>query len=76
MARQDDDFQNMQNDPKNWKWGLYVNPEDSRILVPKRIPAMGLTLNFGNPKTGLFLLLCAVVITLTHTLVRLWQGSV
>jgi len=38
-------------DPKNWRarWiGIYVAPRDSRVWVPKRIPAMGWTLNFAH----------------------------
>ena len=32
-----------------WKWGCYYNPNDSRIIVPKRIASMGFTINIGNP---------------------------
>ncbi len=40
----------MWNDPDNWKWGVfYFNPQDKRVFVLKRLPGMGLTLNFGNP---------------------------
>lgn len=39
-------------DPNNWKWGLfYYNPEDKRVLPPKRIPWMGWTINFAYPKS-------------------------
>jgi len=35
-----------------WKWGMfYYNPYDPRIMVPKRIPWMGWTLNFAQPGT-------------------------
>ena len=37
-------------DPKYWKWGLfYFNKNDKRIFPPKRIKAMGWTINFANP---------------------------
>lgn len=37
-------------DPKNWKLGIfYYNPDDKRILPPKRIEWMGWTVNFANP---------------------------
>jgi uncharacterized membrane protein len=33
-----------------WKWGVfYFNPNDSRIIVPKRIEWLGWTLNFAQP---------------------------
>lgn len=38
------------NDPSNWIWGMfYHNRNDKRLFVPKRIPMMGMTLNFANP---------------------------
>lgn len=43
------------NDPKNWKWRMfYYNKEDSRLMVDKRNPNLGSTLNFANPKAYLF----------------------
>lgn len=46
------------NDPKNWKWGVfYYNKEDKRIFPPKRIPWMGWTINFANPKSILAFLI-------------------
>lgn len=45
------------NDPKNWKFfGIYYNPNDPRIVVPKAIPWMGVTLNFANPKSYLVII--------------------
>lgn len=39
-------------DPNNWFWGIfYYNKEDKRIFPPKRIPWMGLTINFANRKS-------------------------
>ncbi|AEG61240.1 DUF5808 domain-containing protein [Desulforamulus ruminis] len=32
-----------------WKWGFYYNPNDPRIIVPKRIANMGWTINIGRP---------------------------
>ena len=38
------------NNPDNWKFGIfYYNPGDKRLFLPKRNPALGYTLNFGNP---------------------------
>lgn len=37
-------------DPRNYKLGVfYFNKEDKRIFPPKRIKAMGWTVNFANP---------------------------
>lgn len=55
-----------------WRWGgiLYVNPEDSRLFVPKRV-GLGWTLNFGRPVSWLVLagLLLPVVLVLLPLLV-------
>lgn len=46
-----------QNEPSNWKWNIfYFNSNDKRVLVPKRIPILGWTLNFANPYSGLILI--------------------
>ena len=40
----------MNNTNENYKWGLfYFNKNDSRIVVPKRNPMMGFSLNFAHP---------------------------
>ena len=53
-------------DPKNWKMGLfYYNQEDKRLLSPKRIAWMGLTVNFANTKSVLLfssLLILAIIV--------------
>jgi len=37
-------------DDNNWKLGVfYFNKADKRLLVPKKIPVLGWTLNFANP---------------------------
>jgi uncharacterized membrane protein len=42
--------------PKYWKWRMfYCNKEDDRILVDKRNPNLGTTLNFAHRKSYLFL---------------------
>lgn len=65
-------LENWSKDPKNWKWGiLYYNPEDNRIIVPKKIQWMGVTFNFANKKTfffliGMFLFFGLVVFTISY----------
>jgi uncharacterized membrane protein len=42
-------------DPNNWVYGFfYYNPEDKRILPPKRTLWMGWTVNFANRNSVLF----------------------
>ena len=33
-----------------------MNRNDNRLIVPKRIPAMGWTLNFSNPLAYVFII--------------------
>jgi uncharacterized membrane protein len=33
-----------------WKLGFYLNPQDSALIVPKRNPNFGTTINIGHPK--------------------------
>jgi len=42
--------------PANWGRLTYSSRADSRMFVPKRIPLLGWTLNFGNPKSKYVLL--------------------
>jgi uncharacterized membrane protein len=44
-----DNFNRVERNPEFYKWGLfYYNPNDTRIIVPKRAQWMGWTLNFAN----------------------------
>ena len=39
-------------DPDNWFLGMfYFNPRDPRLMPPKRIAALGWTVNFANPRS-------------------------
>jgi uncharacterized membrane protein len=50
-------------DPSNWVWGMfYCNKADKRLLPPKKIPAMGWTVNFANRNSVLLLVTFLVVI--------------
>lgn len=50
---QDDINEAEWRNPANWSWrdtlGLYASKRDTRLLVPKANPAMGITVNFGHP---------------------------
>ena len=51
------------HDPNNWKWGVfYYNKADKRILPPKRIPALGWTVNFANKKSILFFIILLLLL--------------
>ena len=51
------DLDRMRNDPNNYKWGIfYFNPQDPRIIVSKRNPGMGFTLNFASPYSYLLIM--------------------
>jgi len=57
-----------ESEPSYWKWGvLYFNPNDPRIIVPKRIEWLGWTLNFAQPASiiitgGIFALIIIILI--------------
>jgi len=43
------DFGQKEKNPEHYKWGIfYFNPDDTRIILPKRNQWMGWTLNFAN----------------------------
>jgi len=45
------------DDPSNWKLGIfYCNKLDKRVFPPKRIQAMGWTVNFAHPYSYLTML--------------------
>lgn len=57
------------DNPANWKAGLfYYNPQDPRILPPKRIAWAGWTINFANPLSiiGVIVLLVFVFMLLGY----------
>jgi uncharacterized membrane protein len=52
--------------PEFYRWGVfYYNPNDDRVLVPKRLKTMGWTLNFARPTVYYFILMVAIVIWMT-----------
>lgn len=36
--------------PANWSSWVYFSKNDPRLRVPKRIPALGWTINLGHPR--------------------------
>ena len=53
----------MLNTDDNYKWGIfYFNPDDQRIIVPKREPGLGWTLNFARFYTWFILFVIILII--------------
>lgn len=51
------------HDPKHWKWGIfYVNAKDSRLIVPKKMEALGWTLNFAHYQVWIGLAVILLII--------------
>lgn len=50
-------------DPDNWRLGIfYFNRRDKRIFPPKKIKALGWTVNFANPISVLSIILIVVLV--------------
>lgn len=60
-------------DPENYKLGVfYFNKDDKRIFPPKRVKAMGWTVNFANPKSiGLFVALIIILFLIGNNIAQL-----
>ena len=57
------DIARFHSDPAHWKLGVfYFCRADPRILVPKRIPGLGWTLNFARPMAVPFFLFVIALI--------------
>lgn len=55
--------------PRFYKWGVfYYNPDDDRVLVPKKAKTMGWTFNFAKQKVYHFLFIVGIVIWLANSL--------
>lgn len=44
-----------------WRYGMYLNPEDSRLMIPDRI-GMNITINLGKPLGKIFLALLPILL--------------
>jgi len=68
--QQQNNYDLWHRDPENWRFGVfYVNRKDPRVIVPKRDPVMGRTLNFGNPVSYILILTLAATIAWLSTMV-------
>jgi len=52
-----EDLERLWNDPAHWTLFGYNCPQDPRVVVPKRMRAMGWTINWAHPKAVPMLLL-------------------
>ena len=50
----------MQN---KYSWGLYNDPHDPRLIVPKMNPMMGWTLNIAHRRVALAAIMIALVVS-------------
>jgi hypothetical protein len=63
MKENFDPYNDPTQDPSNyWMNTFYYNPKDKRLLPPKRIAALGWTINFGNPNSVLLLGVLIIVL--------------
>jgi uncharacterized membrane protein len=61
-------------DPDNWIWGIfYYNPEDTRLLPPKRIKELGWTVNFANPNSVFLVLVFIGILLIISEKMKLGQ---
>jgi uncharacterized membrane protein len=59
----------IQDTPNNWRWGIiYFNPNDQRVIVPKRVHVLGWTLNMAQPASLIFLSTLLLIIVLSAIL--------
>jgi uncharacterized membrane protein len=55
--------------PHFYKWGVfYYNPDDDRVLVPKKVKTMGWTFNFAKQEVYHFLFIVGIVIWLANSI--------
>jgi uncharacterized membrane protein len=46
-----------------WRFGVfYYDRDNERLMVPKRLPSLGWTINFGHPRAWWVLVAAIVVI--------------
>ncbi|MHB8854580.1 MAG: DUF5808 domain-containing protein [Ignavibacteriaceae bacterium] len=49
------------NESDLWIWGIfYYNPDDPRIIVPKKIKGLGWTFNFAKPIS--IIIVCVILV--------------
>jgi len=62
------------NNPSNWRWLVYHSEKDSRLCVPKRISALGWTMNLANPRATTWLAMLGLMPCLVTMLLAIIGG--
>ena len=63
------------NDDRYWYGGIfYYNPDDPAMFVPRRF-SFGWTVNFGNPRGRLFMLVIILLVLLFGTVIPVLVNS-
>ncbi|MBP1046475.1 hypothetical protein I6N96_09275 [Enterococcus sp. BWM-S5] len=52
------------DDDQYWRYGLYINPEDPRIMVPDRL-GMNMSVNLGRPAGKISMVVLSIVVIAT-----------
>jgi uncharacterized membrane protein len=60
----------MNQNPFNWKGMFYVNPKDPRIVVQKKEPSMGWTLNFGRTISYVIIIIFVLAVIVSIFLIK------
>ena len=64
-----DNFDPNVDDPENYWLGIfYFNPQDSRVLMPKRNRMLGWTVNFARPSTIIGIIVVVAVLIIVSLL--------
>ena len=68
------------NNPNNWSrrgiFGIYFSKTDTRVWVPKALPVLGWTINFGHPHAVFWLAALIVLPVLLVVALTRWLAVV
>lgn len=71
-----DELDRLWGDPRFWSpIGIYRCPADPRVVVPKRVPWAGWTINFARPAAWP-VLVGSVLLAAAPTVLAVWRGRV
>lgn len=54
------------DDDQYWRYGIYINPNDSRIMIPDRI-GMNITINLGRPAGKITMAITGVIVLIAFS---------
>jgi hypothetical protein len=70
-----DELKKLWEDPKNWTMWSYNCADDPRVIVPKRNPAMGWTINAAHKKALPVFILTLIVTLALPAVVVITEGN-